>query len=124
MADVRPTTITTSDRCPACGIDDIAPQDGAPAESVHICRCLACSFVFYRYRRVADDTWRRRPRSISGGAPAQPTWRRMRRRPGDFVDELVTFGADVLRSARATRERSRAIRTSRWARPALPTPRD
>jgi hypothetical protein len=127
MADEPPlTTITTSDRCPACGIQEIAPRDGPPVESVQVCSCLGCGFAFYRYRRPDDDArtdgrqWRTPP--IGGGAPAPAPWGLVHRRPADFVDALLGFGIDVVREARYTRQRSRALREARHARRAVTVP--
>ena len=76
MANDRPlTTITTSSRCPACGIEEIAPRAGARAgESVQVWSCLRCAFAFYRYQRADDDGasdgGRRLPAPMGGVAPS------------------------------------------------------
>jgi hypothetical protein len=115
MPDQAPlTTITTSDRCPACGTGDIAARDGVPpTESVHPFACRRCGFAFYRYRRTDDGKVQggpRQPPPIGGGAPASPPWYLVTGGPADFPDELLRFGADVLLVAGATRARSQVTR--------------
>jgi len=72
MGDEAPDTITTSDRCPACAVTDIATRDGAArAESAQVWYCRKCGFAFYRHRRdddVEPPRWPGVP-TIGGGAP-------------------------------------------------------
>jgi hypothetical protein len=124
MADETPlTNLTTSDRCPACSSEKIAERDGAPpSDSVQVWRCLQCGLAFYRYRwpHEAADGGRRRP-PIGGGGPARRPWVLVRRRPAHFVDELVAFGAEVLRETQTICER--AVRETTRARRAIGAPR-
>jgi hypothetical protein len=75
--EIRPNTITTSDRCPECEVVDITPRAGtSQAGAVQVWHCVACGFVFYRYRRALDgadaDARRRPPPPIGGRAPTPP----------------------------------------------------